>query len=80
MLCDDMRSGGNGHKLTQDVLGHFYIVLCDHQSLLDVLVRVSLTHEELDLTADLSAGFAPDGGRDRGRDRAGAALGVDPSR
>lgn len=79
VLCEDMRSGGNGHKLTQDVLGHLYIVLCNHQSFLDVLLRVSLTHEELDLTADLSAGFAPDRGRDRGGDRAGAALRVDPS-
>lgn len=38
VLCDDMRSRWNGHKLTQDVLGHFYIVLCNHQCFLDVLV------------------------------------------
>lgn len=59
VLCDDMRRRWNGHKLTQDVLGHFYIVLCNHQSFLDVLVRVSLTHQQLDLTADLGVGLSP---------------------
>lgn len=58
VLCDDMRCRGNGHKLTQDVLSHFYIVLCNHQCFLNVLVRVSLTHEELDLTADLRVGLS----------------------
>lgn len=56
MLCEDVRSGGDRDKLAQDVLGHFYIVLCDHQCFLDVLVRVSLVHEVLNLTADLGVG------------------------
>lgn len=38
VLCDDMCSRRNGHKLTQDVLSHFYIVLCNHQCFLDVLM------------------------------------------
>lgn len=56
MLCEDVRGGGDGDELAQDVLRHFYIVLCDHQCFLDVLVRVSLIHEVLDLTADLGVG------------------------
>lgn len=80
MLCENMRSGGNGDKLAQDVLGHFYIVLCNHQCFLDVLVRVSLTHEELNLTADLGVDFssthtAARRGRDRW-DRTGSTFGV----
>lgn len=78
MLCENVRGGGNGHKLAQDVLGHFDIVLCDHQGFLDVLVGVSLTHEVLDLAADLGVGFSscrPTAGWDR----AVPALRVDPS-
>lgn len=52
VLCENMRGGGNGDKLTEDILGHFDIVLCNHQCFLDVLVRVSLTHEVLDLATD----------------------------
>lgn len=52
MLCENMRGGGNGDKLTEDILGHFDIVLCNHQCFLDVLVRVSLTHEVLDLATN----------------------------
>lgn len=78
MLCQNMRGGGNGDKLAQDILGHFNIVLCNHQCLLDVLVGVSLTHEVLDLATDLRVGFSscrPTAGwsRDR-RDGAGSAL------
>lgn len=58
VLCKNMRSGGNGDKLAEDILGHFDIVLCNHQCFLNVLVRVSLTHEVLNLTADLRVGFS----------------------
>lgn len=40
-LCEDVRRGRDGDKLSQDILGHLHIVLCDHQSLLDVLVGVA---------------------------------------
>lgn len=56
-LCEDVRRGGNGDELAQDILGHLHVVLCDHQGLLDVLVRVALTHQVLDLAADLRVGF-----------------------
>lgn len=83
MLCKNMRGGGNGDKLAQDILGHFDIVLCNHQCFLDVLVRVSLTHEVLDLATDLRVGLSscrPTTGWSRdGRDRAGSTLRVDSS-
>ncbi len=83
MLCKNMRGGRNGDELTQDILGHFDIVLRDHQCFLDVLVRVSLTHEVLDLATDLRVGIAscrPTAGwsRDR-RDGTRSALRVDSS-
>lgn len=48
-LCEHVRGGGDGDKLPEDVLGHLYIVLCNHQCFLDVLVGVTLTHQVLDL-------------------------------
>lgn len=83
VLCKDMRIGGNRDKLAQDIFSHFNIVLCNHQCFLDVLVRVSLTHEVLDLTTYLRVGFssccsAAGKGRD-GWDRAGPTLRVDSS-
>lgn len=78
MLCKNMRGGGNGDKLAEDILGHFNIVLCNHQCFLDVLVRVSLTHEVLDLAAYLRVGFSscrPTARQSRnGRDRTGSAF------
>lgn len=78
MLCKNMRSGGNGDKLTKDILGHFNIVLCNHQCFLDVLVRVSLTHEVLNLATDLGVGFSScrptTGWSSHGWDRTGSAL------
>lgn len=85
-LCEDVRRGGDGDELAQDVLGHFQVVLCDHQCFLDVLVRVALTHQVLYLAADLRVGFSrrhsATAARGRGdrRDRAGSTLGVDPPR
>lgn len=78
VLCENMRGGGNRDELSQDIFSHFDIVLCNHQCFLDVLVRVSLTHEVLYLTTDLRVGFssccsAAGNGRD-GRDRAGPTL------
>lgn len=58
MLCKNMRGVGNGDELAEDILGHLDIVLCNHQCFLDVLVRVSLTHEVLDLATDLRVGFS----------------------
>lgn len=83
MLCKNVSSGGNGDKLTQDILGHFDIVLCNHKCFLDVLVRVSLAHEVLDLTTDLRVGFssccsAVGWSRD-GRDRTGSAFRINSS-
>lgn len=88
-LCEDVRRGGDGDELAQDVLGHLQVVLRDHQCFLDVLVRVALTHQVLDLAADLRVGFyrrrssdnatAARGGGDW-RARAGSTLGVDPPR
>lgn len=77
-LCEHVRGGGDGDKLPEDVLGHLYIVLCNHQCFLDVLVGVTLTHQVLDLRADLRIGFScccstTGGGRDR-RDRAVSAF------
>lgn len=83
VLCEDVRGGGNGDELAQDALGHFDIVLCNHQCFLDVLVRVALTHQVLDLAADLGVGLStrrPAAGRRRHRRHgAGPALRVDPS-
>lgn len=78
MLCKNMCGGGNGDKLAQDILGHFDIVLCNHQRFLDVLVRVPLTHEVLNLATDLRVGFCcccPTAGWHRdGWDWAGSTL------
>lgn len=83
MLCKNVRGRGNGDELAQDVLGHFDIVLCNHQCFLDVLVRVALAHQVLDLAADLRVGFSPrcpatGGSRDRW-DWAMSTLRVDSS-
>lgn len=46
-LCGDVRRGGNGDKLAQDVLGRLQVVLGDHQGFLDVLDGVALGHQAL---------------------------------
>lgn len=45
LLCEDVCRRGDRDELAQDVLGHLDVVLRDHQSFLDVLVRVALAHE-----------------------------------
>ncbi len=83
MLCKNMPGGGNGDKLAQDILGHFDIVLCNHQCFLDVLVQVALTHEVLNLATDLRVGLSSCCPTTRwsgdGRDGAGSTLRVDSS-
>lgn len=74
LLCEDVCRGGHGHKLAQDILGHLDVVLRDHQSFLDVLVGVTLAHEQLDLAADLRvAGCSCGGNRARPAVRVDAA-------
>lgn len=69
-LCGDVCRRWDGHKLTQDVLGRFQVVLGDHQGLLDVLDGVALGQQALDLPAERHASSAGRGrGRDRGRGR-----------
>lgn len=71
-----MCSRRDGHKLSQDVLGHLNIVLCNHKGFLDVLMGVALAQEVLNLAADLLAGpWTRSGGN-----RAGPAIGVDATR
>lgn len=62
MLGSYMGRRGNGNKFPEDVFGHLDVVLGNDQSFLDVLVRVPLTHEVLDLTGELRRGGGSRGG------------------
>lgn len=48
-----MGRGGDGHKLPEDIFGHFNIVVGNDQGFLNVLVGVALAHKVLDLTGEL---------------------------
>lgn len=48
-LCGKL-SRGDGHELSQDVLGRLEVVVGDHQRFLDVLDRVALRHQAFDLS------------------------------
>lgn len=51
-LREDVGCGRNGDKFSQDILGHFDIVFCNQQCLLNVLIGVALAHEVVYLAGD----------------------------